>query len=659
MSWLRTLRIQNEVIKHSDLHNTIEFNTNIELYQHQKIVLRSMIEFEQSCTIDLIYKNVKYTLYANEGLLNDPINSGRSVIILSLIKYNNVIQTFNNKYKADCRQSVIITKNYKKWIINNKQIGLNIFVIRSITNLRKFIQLQNTNCIDVILIQNSKTTEKTVENKFIVNLFSTYTKRRTWRRVIIDDFDVISLPSKFYKIKSLFTWYISYKYNSQSNTLVNIDTSVNNKIHYINKPDADTYNVNKYINNNIFINYITITSKPRLLLFSLKFNIQIIKYLINSLNSDYDINIPAFSDLNVDSLKLLSILYTECDVFSGLFNDVDLISYYKIKKILNFITKNKAKLDRLPYLHTFKYNESELSKMTPITHINNNMVNLLNECEYKYNKLVYNIDNIINRINNASDECSICCYSFERSNCIIYKCCNYLSCSNCYVRIFKCSKTATACPFCRHSAKFLNNILVVDQVSIFKNLKNLNILKYCNINSTVVKDVSILNILNNIISKTNVYSFNIISTTVDYDVQLKTYSRYTMGNQSSRQNKIIIIGLNYMQLYHIYKQFTEQSVLISDFYTYDISKIMNNKFIKCIFSFNTTMFTKDTATLTNDIDDIIIIGNGETECVFDNSSLLNIISLCNKFNSKKINVHGIIHSSSSLSNSRLDVNDGE
>lgn len=659
MSWLRTLRIQNEVIKHSDLHNTIEFNTNIELYQHQKIVLRSMIEFEQSCTIDLIYKNVKYTLYANEGLLNDPINSGRSVIILSLIKYNNVIQTFNNKYKADCRQSVIITKNYKKWIINNKQIGLNIFVIRSITNLRKFIQLQNTNCIDVILIQNSKTTEKTVENKFIVNLFSTYTKRRTWRRVIIDDFDVISLPSKFYKIKSLFTWYISYKYNSQSNTLVNIDTSVNNKIHYINKPDADTYNVNKYINNNIFINYITITSKPRLLLFSLKFNIQIIKYLINSLNSDYDINIPAFSDLNVDSLKLLSILYTECDVFSGLFNDVDLISYYKIKKILNFITKNKAKLDRLPYLHTFKYNESELSKMTPITHINNNMVNLLNECEYKYNKLVYNIDNIINRINNASDECSICCYSFERSNCIIYKCCNYLSCSNCYVRIFKCSKTATACPFCRHSAKFLNNILVVDQVSIFKNLKNLNILKYCNINSTVVKDVSILNILNNIISKTNVYSFNIISTTVDYDVQLKTYSRYTMGNQSSGQNKIIIIGLNYMQLYHIYKQFTEQSVLISDFYTYDISKIMNNKFIKCIFSFNTTMFTKDTATLTNDIDDIIIIGNGETECVFDNSSLLNIISLCNKFNSKKINVHGIIHSSSSLSNSRLDVNDGE
>lgn len=659
MSWLRTLRIQNEVIKHSDLHNTIEFNTNIELYQHQKIVLRSMIEFEQSCTIDLIYKNVKYTLYANEGLLNDPINSGRSIIILSLIKYNNVIQTFNNKYKADCRQSVIITKNYKKWIINNKQIGLNIFVIRSITNLRKFIQLQNTNCIDVILIQNSKTTEKTVENKFIVNLFSTYTKRRTWRRVIIDDFDVISLPSKFYKIKSLFTWYISYKYNSQSNTLVNIDTSVNNKIHYINKPDADTYNVNKYINNNIFINYITITSKPRLLLFSLKFNIQIIKYLINSLNSDYDINIPAFSDLNVDSLKLLSILYTECDVFSGLFNDVDLISYYKIKKILNFITKNKAKLDRLPYLHTFKYNESELSKMTPITHINNNMVNLLNECEYKYNKLVYNIDNIINRINNASDECSICCYSFERSNCIIYKCCNYLSCSNCYVRIFKCSKTATACPFCRHSAKFLNNILVVDQVSIFKNLKNLNILKYCNINSTVVKDVSILNILNNIISKTNVYSFNIISTTVDYDVQLKTYSRYTMGNQSSGQNKIIIIGLNYMQLYHIYKQFTEQSVLISDFYTYDISKIMNNKFIKCIFSFNTTMFTKDTATLTNDIDDIIIIGNGETECVFDNSSLLNIISLCNKFNSKKINVHGIIHSSSSLSNSRLDVNDGE
>lgn len=659
MSWLRTLRIQNEVIKHSDLHNTIEFNTNIELYQHQKIVLRSMIEFEQSCTIDLIYKNVKYTLYANEGLLNDPINSGRSVIILSLIKYNNVIQTFNNKYKADCRQSVIITKNYKKWIINNKQIGLNIFVIRSITNLRKFIQLQNTNCIDVILIQNSKTTEKTVENKFIVNLFSTYTKRRTWRRVIIDDFDVISLPSKFYKIKSLFTWYISYKYNSQSNTLVNIDTSVNNKIHYINKPDADTYNVNKYINNNIFINYITITSKPRLLLFSLKFNIQIIKYLINSLNSDYDINIPAFSDLNVDSLKLLSILYTECDVFSGLFHDVDLISYYKIKKILNFITKNKAKLDRLPYLHTFKYNESELSKMTPITHINNNMVNLLNECEYKYNKLVYNIDNIINRINNASDECSICCYSFERSNCIIYKCCNYLSCSNCYVRIFKCSKTATACPFCRHSAKFLNNILVVDQVSIFKNLKNLNILKYCNINSTVVKDVSILNILNNIISKTNVYSFNIISTTVDYDVQLKTYSRYTMGNQSSGQNKIIIIGLNYMQLYHIYKQFTEQSVLISDFYTYDISKIMNNKFIKCIFSFNTTMFTKDTATLTNDIDDIIIIGNGETECVFDNSSLLNIISLCNKFNSKKINVHGIIHSSSSLSNSRLDVNDGE
>lgn len=625
MSWINTIKKKNKIYKLTEHNNIFCDDTNVKLYLHQKIILSAMIEYENQCKYNIIHNTNETTIQSNEGYYFDPIGTGRSIVLLSLIKYNNKIKQFYNQTDHN-KQTIIITKNYKKWLSNNKLFGLNIFTIKSINDLQNFILLSGDELIniDIILIKNAKTNNTKYKNKYLINIFSIQFANDIWKRVILDDFDIINMPNDYYKIKTLFIWYVSYQYEYKYCKYDNCDD-------YICKPNMQYYNIIKYIDNNKFVNYMTILTDSQLLLKSLPFNIQLIKYLINSLNSDYDIytmNKSKYSaiDLNklsltcntskIDYLNVLTFLKTESEIFNNLFTFIDLVEYYKLKK--NKLTNNS-------------------------------------------------VDNILNRIISTFDSCTICYNEFTTNKFIIYKCCYYITCIECYLKLFKHTfKIVINCPFCRTSMIFLNNILPIKSKYAFNNLIIFDNMKNIYFAYDIIKLSSIIDILNDIICKTSKYQFNNIISTIKNKININTYIDYHDDNQIIyNNNKIIIIGTCYMQLFNIYKKLnsmTAQSVLISNFYKYDIMKIMCNPLIKCILAFNTNIYNIDNAFLTNEISDIVIIDNKNkinTNKLFNNKNLLNLISLCNIHNKKKINIHGIFHSSSSLSNSRFDVNDAE
>lgn len=630
MSWINTIKKKNKIYKLTENNNIFHDDTNVKLYLHQKIILSAMIEYENQCKYNILYNTNETTIESNEGYYFDPIGTGRSIVLLSLIKYNNKIKNFysNDTPTNYNKQTIIITKNYKKWLSNNKLFDLNIFTIKSISDLQNFILLPSNELIniDIILIKNAKTNNTKYKNKYLINIFSIQFANDIWKRVILDDFDIIKMPNEYYKIKTLFVWYVSYQYEYKYNKEKYIKCN-----NYICKPNMQYYNIIKYIDNNKFINYMTILTDSQLLLKSLPSNIQLIKYLINSLNSDYDIytmNKSKYSaiDLNklsltcntskIDYLNILTFLKTESEIFNNLFNIIDLIEYYKLKK--NKLTNNS-------------------------------------------------VDNILNRIISTFDSCIICYNEFTTNKFIIYKCCYYITCIECYLKLFKHTfKIVITCPFCRTSMIFLNNILPIESKYIFNNLISFDNMQNIYFAYDIIKTSSIIDILNDIINKTSKYYYNNIISTIKNNINIVDYiNNYDSKLDITNSNKIIIIGTCYMQLFNIYKKLnsnTAQSVLISNFYKYDIMKIMNNPLIKCILAFNTNIYNIDNAYLTNQITDIVIIDNKNkinTNKLFNNKNLLNLISLCNTFNKKKINIHGIFHSSSSLSNSRFDVNDAE
>ena len=117
LQWTDIIRIEDTVIKQNSSNSKINCKLfDFELLNHQKIIIKSMLLLESACKIKIIKEGQIYNLHINEGYYLDPIHTGRSVSMLSLIKYNK-----NNL------PTVIITNNINKWVSNNSKFSkLNI-----------------------------------------------------------------------------------------------------------------------------------------------------------------------------------------------------------------------------------------------------------------------------------------------------------------------------------------------------------------------------------------------------------------------------------------------------------------------------------------------------------------------------------------------------
>lgn len=636
--WIDILRIEDTVNKQVKSNSKLNCRKlNFRLLLHQQIIVKSMISLETKRNVKIIKCGNIYKIDINEGYFLDPIHTGRSISMLSLIKYTRDVS----------KSTIILTNDHNKWVTNNDVFTkLKIYQIQSILQLNKFND-NDINEYDIILINNNK-----YRSKYLINLFSQKFINKMWDRLIIDDFDLVKYPHKYHKINSSFIWYMSYHYITPNKIF---DNNIKNL------PNSKTYNILRYVENNQFVKYVTIETDSKLLLKSLNFN----QYTINKyITNVYDINYKAivknnllntndmkqfYNDYNL--FKFINILDCKYEVFNNLFNDVNIFSYYKIKKIINFINHHlNLDIGRKPYDEDYNYTEIDLKTYKTIKRYNSNVQSFLYMMLYKYKFMIYDINNTLLRLHNISSECEICCESFTHNNYAIYKCCKQLSCELCYLNLFKSAKTETIlCPFCRQELNFINSLIIVNKDIKFDQYLYLENIKNIVIKVKSIKTRTINNIIKNILNKTNTYKYDIIMSKmniseINIDQFIDTYDNVDIIelNKNKKYQKTIILINDYFKCFNIYENLKHCSILISDFYKFNTIDIIFNDVIKCIFVHHANLFNSTNYQLMNYITDIIVISN-DAQDIFSNKAFLNLL-LLSKLVIKRINIHSIVHS---------------
>lgn len=237
------------------------------LYLHQKTIIRAMIDLENNrlftlnvldvhCknnNIEEIVMQKNNYVRTNAGILSEPVGSGKTIDILSVILYQKIPKVYKS-IETDIKQvsfsdidinafikAPILFKKFKKiltptiiivgvsvidqWINAIKKFTDLKFIavcnIKDLDNLLKMIASNKINRYDIVLIKNGKVTrypidipEIGIEKKeclhelYIYNIFSSL-ETFCWARVVIDDFDTIKMPPHAVTLNGLFTWYIS------------------------------------------------------------------------------------------------------------------------------------------------------------------------------------------------------------------------------------------------------------------------------------------------------------------------------------------------------------------------------------------------------------------------------------------------------------------
>jgi len=193
----------------------------IELMEHQKAVVHSMIELENNRFVDinnvtcygfLNSKNIR--INTSLGILGDVVGSGKSYEIISLILMNNApkesvipLEGFPFVSVSEIIKNTIINTNLlivppqiiDQWIDFFKFApSIKLFVCNNTNDISKIIQLKN-NLYDVIMI-----------NSVVLKKFSTINEFNgvMWKRIIIDEADTIKIPKTF-EISASFIWLVT------------------------------------------------------------------------------------------------------------------------------------------------------------------------------------------------------------------------------------------------------------------------------------------------------------------------------------------------------------------------------------------------------------------------------------------------------------------
>jgi hypothetical protein len=217
------------------------------LYPHQQTAVKAMLDLEHNRTYGMrnttfgqIY-NVSY----NSGVLSEPVGSGKTIDILSVIciskiprvipdimelQYNKSpisVGYIRRKFKKFLKASIIFVGSsvMKQWENAIKTFtSLKYFSVNSIKELKELLNIISNGTVnnyDIVLVKNGKITrpiqfpdgiqieaKNKVTQAYIYNVIANL-RQYCWARVIVDDFDTIRLPHNAGVVNGIFTWYIS------------------------------------------------------------------------------------------------------------------------------------------------------------------------------------------------------------------------------------------------------------------------------------------------------------------------------------------------------------------------------------------------------------------------------------------------------------------
>ena len=504
--------IDNQVaILLNDDFSTVDYIPGLKttLYRHQKTAVKAMLDLEKTRKFSIkndAYGVIRHIVY-NAAVLSEPVGSGKTIDILSIILLNKIpvaipdIMSFSDESNSDSMG--FIRRRFKKFIKPTiifvgisvmKQwqtaiktfTDLKVYSINSIKELRLMMQLVvngTINNYDIVLVKNGKISvpitlpegyvledKNKTSNAYIYNVIANL-RHCCWARVIIDDFDTIRLPNNAGIVNGLFTWYISstrkkmeYRiggkqlYNSTSELLKNHDYGCSNIIYnhfmfcYLNvRNDSQFLKETIYIPNPKY--HIAIFKNPNNLYMSLLHGMENeqIDRITEMLNADAIGDAAEAAGIKTNSVanifeSIIGSKFKQYRYSGDLLAFIEHLREEESKRLA--MSENPNKNDR--------YGKKDLLDFREVEYKYPGVNSIINATEEEYTEIKHDTGKSIQRVkdNIRHGICPICRDELsETKDTAIAKCCGTVFCGNCGIEgqniNDKYSKLSGRCSNCR------------------------------------------------------------------------------------------------------------------------------------------------------------------------------------------------------------------
>lgn len=502
-----------------------------ELMPHQKLSLKAMCDLEQLREIGI----GDYSVYTNYGVYSDKYGSGKTFVLMALLCSKPP------KKLPELTPHVGYPYNYQKYIYYDLNVKTNILLVgtsvlkqwkehlsnytnlkvRTISGYRDFkkfyVELKKSrkilNKYDVLLIKNGNMSSKNFHNDFSEINDTPLNQRQIksiisvifevsmfwnikWRRVILDDFDVIKVHANTQTIPAEFTWFVSASQKASIGKIPKRDNkSIMNSVKY-SRPTylsatndiilSSTFNIRneyEYVDECIGIcpplgiKYKAINPNKK--------SVKLIEALIGDIGQIMDmLNSGAVKSA---SQKIGIIANSEEEIFKKLL-DKSYAKYNKVCNKLKFLEDMRDCLSKYE-LSEEKLNVKDFNEMIKVNHIPDvrykNIEKLIDKkvkqlSETKH-KLGAPIDRVLENIKHGS--CPICLGKIsdyqnedyiddeeDKEEALIMKCCHVIICQKCLMggaRLKKSNKDISGtCPNCRAVISYTDTIYLSKDLGI-------------------------------------------------------------------------------------------------------------------------------------------------------------------------------------------------
>ncbi len=540
-------------------HNSIRYNTapcvlmgiqfekvpkkidglHTNLVEFQRTTVKALIDIENTKKLNIIINEREMLLQTSAGVLSDSVGSGKTISMLALILLNKlprvvsdilplraihrgrgIINGYINgcikrKYKKILRSTIVFAgvSVIEQWAEAIEQFtDLKYYKVTDVRYLRVLLEYIEDNSVDnydIILIKSGIITSPVIipfnipmeikNEKKTPHIYNIMTNIRNvcWKRIIVDDYDNINLPSNAEVLNGLFTWFIS---STRGGGYVGYCYGRNNKEQFSRTEDVllhNNYKCNQINSNESLFHIFNVRNKSQ---FIKEYNgLTNPKFYVSKYKNPNDRYVGLLGEIGneatdevVQMLNSGSIntaaqtLNIESNNVADIFEKVLGEQYEKYKlsvEVLEFIdTIPENPHTRIP----FNQNPDENDTYTKTNLIEKrfpeynypNLKGIIKDSEEEFTNIKDCVGKAIQRIksNIGDGACPICTDSLEDCDpTIIFKCCSMITCDVCGFASLELMKSASnllgRCPKCRRKISLTSLIAVgcdLDNIVDFK-----------------------------------------------------------------------------------------------------------------------------------------------------------------------------------------------
>ena len=452
---------------------------NINLMNHQKTIIKKMLDFEENGLIEYKNRIHNVTIKTNIGILGDKVGAGKTLTVVSLISIKKIIS--NRDISCGGHKFFSISVNLNTPIINSNLIIVpHKLILQWKETINKYSNnislyvIQSYKDIDKISTKYAETTNNYVhytqvidynkinKNYDIILIGDTLIKKLMntsrdykWNRIFIDEIDNIILPRYLNDLMVCnFLWLITGTTNKLTHTykpfLKDLFKNDTNSPYYSSFSSFIIKNDDKYIDQSIIL--------PHPIRFKIKcltpIELSIIKNIISP---------SILQMINAGNTEeAIRTLNCNVDTTDNIFQVITKNIIETINKKNELLKKEQLEYNQLNHeintiinVDEVLYNNKINEKMQNIRFIQQSITKLNSKYD-DIKKKIYELNN---------DICPVCMGEFN--NPVITTCCNNCFCFDC-LAVSLGELRNNKCPYCRQDISHNNMHLISSREDLIK-----------------------------------------------------------------------------------------------------------------------------------------------------------------------------------------------